>query len=71
MVLQSLNLVGSISPYVGNLSFLRVLVLNNNKFHNNIPPEIGRLHRLQFLCLRNNTLEHHQWEYQTGNVRII
>jgi Leucine-rich repeat (LRR) protein len=54
--LQSLKLVGSISPHVGNLSFLRNLTLQNNTFHNEIPPEIGRLHKLQVLQLENNTL---------------
>ena len=43
--LQSLNLVGSISPHVGNFSFLRKLTPQNNSFYNEIPPEIGRLHR--------------------------
>uniref|UniRef100_A0A7N2LEJ9 non-specific serine/threonine protein kinase n=1 Tax=Quercus lobata TaxID=97700 RepID=A0A7N2LEJ9_QUELO len=54
--LRSLKLVGSISPHVGNLSFLRNLTIQNNSFHNEIPPEIGRLHRIQFLQLQNNTL---------------
>nr|XP_023921823.1 probable LRR receptor-like serine/threonine-protein kinase At3g47570 [Quercus suber] len=54
--LQSSKLVGSISPHVGNLSFLKSLILLNNSFHNEIPVEIGRLHRLQFLRLANNTL---------------
>jgi Leucine-rich repeat (LRR) protein len=54
--LQSLKLVGSISPHVGNLSFLRNLTLQNNTFHNEIPPEIGRLRRLQVLRLDNNTI---------------
>ena len=44
--LYSLKLVGSISPHVGNLSFLRNLTLQNNTFHNEIPQEIGRLHKL-------------------------
>ena len=51
--LQSLELVGSISPYVGNLSFLRNLSLKNNTIHKEIPPEIGRLTRLQVLELQN------------------
>ncbi|XP_007220690.2 probable LRR receptor-like serine/threonine-protein kinase At3g47570 isoform X1 [Prunus persica] len=54
--LESLNLTGSISPHVGNLSFLRVLNLQNNSFSHEIPPEIGRLHRLQDLLLNNNSL---------------
>ncbi|KAK4592283.1 hypothetical protein RGQ29_016706 [Quercus rubra] len=55
--LQSLELVGSISPYVGNLSFLRNLSLQNNTLHKEIPPEIGRLTRLQVLELQNNTIQ--------------
>uniref|UniRef100_A0A7N2R2L1 Leucine-rich repeat-containing N-terminal plant-type domain-containing protein n=1 Tax=Quercus lobata TaxID=97700 RepID=A0A7N2R2L1_QUELO len=39
--LPSFKLVGSISPYVGNLSFLRNLTLQNNSFLFEIPPEIG------------------------------
>ncbi|XP_030962097.1 probable LRR receptor-like serine/threonine-protein kinase At3g47570 [Quercus lobata] len=54
--LQSSKLVGSITPHVGNLSFLINLTLPNNSFHSEIPPEIGRLRRLQVLRLDNNTL---------------
>lgn len=54
--LRSSKLVGSISPHVGNLSFLRNLTLQNNSFHNEIPPQIGRLRKLQLLRLDNNTL---------------
>ncbi|XP_065625273.1 probable LRR receptor-like serine/threonine-protein kinase At3g47570 [Quercus suber] len=53
--LQSLKLVGSISPHVGNLSFLRNLTLKNNSFNNEIPPEISHLRKLQSLLLQNNT----------------
>ncbi|XP_062000142.1 probable LRR receptor-like serine/threonine-protein kinase At3g47570 [Rosa rugosa] len=54
--LGSLALVGSISPHIGNLSFLRVLDLRNNSFTHQIPPQIGHLHRLQVLLLLNNSL---------------
>ncbi|XP_058008126.1 probable LRR receptor-like serine/threonine-protein kinase At3g47570 [Hevea brasiliensis] len=53
--LQSLKLSGSISPHVGNLSFLRELNLQNNSFTQAIPPQIGRLHRLQNLFMQNNS----------------
>ncbi|XP_021296295.1 probable LRR receptor-like serine/threonine-protein kinase At3g47570 [Herrania umbratica] len=54
--LQSLKLVGSISPFIGNLSFLRVLNLQNNSFNHEVPQEIGRLRRLQILRLLNNSI---------------
>ena len=54
--LQSQKLVGSISPHIGNLSFLRVLQLEENGFNHEIPPEIGHLRRLQMLFLSNNSL---------------
>lgn len=54
--LPSLQLTGIVSPYVGNLSFLRGLRLQNNSFGGIIPPEIGRLHRLQYLFIRNNSI---------------
>ncbi|KAB1226148.1 hypothetical protein CJ030_MR1G023903 [Morella rubra] len=54
--LTSQKLMGSISPFVGNLSFLRSLYLENNSFTHQIPPEIGRLCRLQLLHLQNNLL---------------
>ncbi|PRQ56370.1 putative non-specific serine/threonine protein kinase [Rosa chinensis] len=41
--LGSLALVGSISPHIENLSFLRVLNLQNNSFTHQIPPQIGHL----------------------------
>ncbi|KAI9108033.1 hypothetical protein K1719_020906 [Acacia pycnantha] len=54
--LPGYHLRGVLSPYVGNLSFLRNLYLPNNSFHGEIPPELGRLLRLQQLSLRDNTL---------------
>ncbi|CAN1187597.1 Probable LRR receptor-like serine/threonine-protein kinase At3g47570 [Linum perenne] len=54
--LPSRRLSGTISPYIGNLSFLKVLSLYNNNFHGEIPHEIGRLRRLQWLGLYNNSL---------------
>ncbi|KAH9771545.1 putative LRR receptor-like serine/threonine-protein kinase [Citrus sinensis] len=53
--LPSLLLQGSLSPHIGNLSFLRVLDLSNNSFRNEIPQEIGYLFRLRILWLDNNT----------------
>uniref|UniRef100_A0A2N9GDF6 non-specific serine/threonine protein kinase n=1 Tax=Fagus sylvatica TaxID=28930 RepID=A0A2N9GDF6_FAGSY len=55
--LQSRGLVGSLSPYIGNLSFIREIVLENNTIGGKIPDEVGRLFRLRALKLNNNSLE--------------
>ncbi|PKI31214.1 hypothetical protein CRG98_048395 [Punica granatum] len=55
--LRSKDLRGIISPRIGNLTFLRVLDLQNNSFHSRIPPEVGHLYRLQGLHLNNNSLD--------------
>ncbi|XP_074285811.1 uncharacterized protein LOC141611227 [Silene latifolia] len=54
--LSSSKLTGTISPFVGNLSFLTMLDLQNNSFTGIIPSAIGRLHRLQSLLLNNNLI---------------
>ncbi|KAI3841502.1 hypothetical protein MKX03_031115 [Papaver bracteatum] len=55
--LFSRGLVGSISPHIGNLTFLKILDLDVNEFSGDIPQEIGHLFRLQFLYLSNNSLQ--------------
>ncbi|KAJ0760266.1 putative protein kinase RLK-Pelle-LRR-XII-1 family [Helianthus annuus] len=52
--LSSQGLEGSLSPHVGNLSFLRTLSLGNNSFQGAIPQEVGRLSRLCRLYLYQN-----------------
>ncbi|KAF8028549.1 hypothetical protein BT93_E1238 [Corymbia citriodora subsp. variegata] len=54
--LNSQKLSGSISPHIGNLSFLKELSLYNNSFDHEIPSQIGQLHRLRILQLHNNSL---------------
>nr|XP_023880287.1 putative receptor-like protein kinase At3g47110 [Quercus suber] len=55
--LSTRGLVGSLSPYIGNLSFIRKIVLANNTIGGKIPDEVGRLFRLQVLWLFNNSFE--------------
>ncbi|KAK5794299.1 probable LRR receptor-like serine/threonine-protein kinase At3g47570 [Gossypium arboreum] len=54
--LEYLKLTGSLSPYMGNLSFLREFSLAGNNFYNQIPREIDRLRRLEILVLTNNSI---------------
>ncbi|XP_050287492.1 probable LRR receptor-like serine/threonine-protein kinase At3g47570 isoform X2 [Quercus robur] len=55
--LSYVDLHGTISPHIGNLSFLVSLDLQNNSFSGFLPHEIGNLHRLRELRLSNNLLE--------------
>ncbi|XP_026421266.1 probable LRR receptor-like serine/threonine-protein kinase At3g47570 [Papaver somniferum] len=55
--LQSKSLVCSISPHIGNLSFLTDLILNSNSLNKEIPQQIGRLFRLKRLNLSRNILD--------------
>ncbi|XP_072978634.1 receptor kinase-like protein Xa21 isoform X1 [Typha angustifolia] len=57
LVLNSLNLVGSISPSIANLTFLNSLDLSNNKLHGLIPQQLGSLSHLKNFNLSFNSLE--------------
>ncbi|KAL1533794.1 non-specific serine/threonine protein kinase [Salvia divinorum] len=56
VILRSQGLVGSLSPHIGNLSFLRTINLQNNTFSGPIPQEMGRLIRLGLIEFSNNSL---------------
>ncbi|XP_058181881.1 LRR receptor-like serine/threonine-protein kinase EFR [Rhododendron vialii] len=55
--LRGKSLSGILSPFLGNLSFLRSLYLQNNIFQGKIPMELGLLFRLQHLNLSFNSLQ--------------
>ncbi|KAL6204539.1 hypothetical protein ACLB2K_021806 [Fragaria x ananassa] len=55
--LSSLGLTGTISPQIGNLSFLRSLQLQNNKLTGAIPTQLVNLYRLRSLNLSSNTIQ--------------
>lgn len=54
--LSGLQLRGSISPYIGNLSFLRSLQLQNNQLTGELPNQISNLFRLALLNVSSNNL---------------
>ncbi|XP_065874872.1 protein NSP-INTERACTING KINASE 3 [Euphorbia lathyris] len=53
--LPSQSLSGTLSPWIGNLTNLQSVLLQNNAISGHIPFEIGRLEKLQTLDLSNNT----------------
>ncbi|XP_071917220.1 receptor kinase-like protein Xa21 [Coffea arabica] len=56
LTLRDKHLSGTISPHVGNLSFMRFIQLPGNQFHGEIPQEFGRLFRLRALNLSRNAI---------------
>ncbi|KAI3835725.1 hypothetical protein MKX03_033387 [Papaver bracteatum] len=52
--LPSQSLSGSLSPRIGNLSYLQSVLLQNNHISGPIPTEIGKLKKLQTLDLSSN-----------------
>ncbi|CAL5385428.1 unnamed protein product [Camellia sinensis] len=55
--LASLGLKGSITPHIGNLSFLRSLQLQNNQLTGTFPRQLGNLFRLAVLNASFNTIQ--------------
>ncbi|WOG95996.1 hypothetical protein DCAR_0415326 [Daucus carota subsp. sativus] len=53
--LTSLGLVGTLSPHIGNLTFLTGINLEVNDFYGKIPEEVGNLFRLKYLNMSNNS----------------
>ncbi|KAF8407922.1 hypothetical protein HHK36_007060 [Tetracentron sinense] len=52
----SQNLSGTLSPSIGNLTNLQIVLLQSNNISGPIPPELGRLSKLHTLDLSNNLL---------------
>ncbi|XP_059451248.1 probable LRR receptor-like serine/threonine-protein kinase At3g47570 [Corylus avellana] len=53
--LQAQRLAGTLTPSMGNLTYLTGIILGNNSFYGEIPQELGRLGRLQNLNLSRNS----------------
>ncbi|KAH1242034.1 hypothetical protein AAZX31_07G138800 [Glycine max] len=55
--LEQLRLGGTLTPFIGNLTFLTTVNLLNNSFHGEFPQEVGRLLYLQYLNFSINNFD--------------
>ncbi|KAL5576949.1 hypothetical protein UlMin_018648 [Ulmus minor] len=55
--MTSMGLSGTLSPSIGNLSHLRIILLQNNKITGPIPAEIGKLSDLHTIDLSGNQFD--------------
>ncbi|CAK9145166.1 unnamed protein product [Ilex paraguariensis] len=55
--LSDMGITGSISPHIGNLSFLRSLQLQHNRFTGTLPDQLGNLFRLRIMNISSNSVE--------------
>ncbi|XP_024969693.1 putative receptor-like protein kinase At3g47110 [Cynara cardunculus var. scolymus] len=55
--LSNLHITGLVSPYIGNLSFLRSLQLQDNHFQGKLPETITNLFRLRLLNISSNSIQ--------------
>ncbi|VFQ95343.1 unnamed protein product [Cuscuta campestris] len=56
LAIPSQGLCGTISPHIGNLTHLEIVLLQNNNISGLIPAELGNLPRLKTLDLSENNL---------------
>ncbi|WMV23689.1 hypothetical protein MTR67_017074 [Solanum verrucosum] len=56
LALPNLQLQGTITPSLANLSFFSILNLQNNSFHGGIPYGLGHIPRLRVIDVKNNQL---------------
>ncbi|XP_052477236.1 receptor kinase-like protein Xa21 [Gossypium raimondii] len=52
--LSNMNLSGTVSPHIGNLSFLTWLNMKKNNFHGPLPAQLANLHRVKYIQLSFN-----------------
>ncbi|KAL4557389.1 hypothetical protein LXL04_035565 [Taraxacum kok-saghyz] len=55
--LSGLQITGQVSPHIGNLSFLRSLQLQDNRFVGNLPETLSNLFRLRVLNISTNNIQ--------------
>ncbi|CAM8949305.1 unnamed protein product [Rhodiola kirilowii] len=55
--LVGLGFTGTLSPYIGNLTFLRFLNLSNCNIKGVVPEEVGQLSRLRVFIMPSNALQ--------------
>ncbi|PON89582.1 Serine/threonine protein kinase [Trema orientale] len=57
LILNDSGLVGVLSPFVSNLTGLRILYISNNQFFGTIPKQLSSLRHLRYLQIDGNNFE--------------
>lgn len=65
------ELVGSLSPHIGNLTFLRGTSLEKTYFQGELPPELGYLLRLKYLNFSNNSFLGELWPISLATLALL